>query len=316
VAAETVARLEGDYDLAAASLRSLAVRPTHAGLHARLTLAAPRRFTPSTERVARDGTMKPWPPPLLAFTFTDVSEVAFDADDRTGAAITSSSPANTSLVIGRSGRIRAASATVYPDDPRWHESAAGQAADATTPRKRETQQERVPTSGLTGQERAAATALHYLMLRIRLVGYHPKLAGGIPVRELCEATTGAGTAILRAGAVRGSARQAAFAELGQRWRHLPPDATPAPVPAAPASLRYVRYSEPHHDYDNDRPGQATIVAATLGTHPTAPWRLASEEITQPTRFRITSTAFSGASDIHRDRGQLAIGDSLVIQQEQ
>jgi hypothetical protein len=153
------------------------------------------------------------------------------------------------------------------------------------------------------------------MLRIRLVGYHPKLASGIPVRELCEATAGAGTAILRAGALRGSTRQAAFAGLGQRWGHQPPDAPPAPVPSAPASLRYVHYSEPHHDYDNDRPGQATLVAATPGTDPTAPWRLASEEITQPTRFRITATAFDGICDVHRDRGQLALGDSLLIQQE-
>ena len=137
----------------------------------------------------------------------------------------------------------------------------------------------------------------------------------IPVRELCEATAGAGTAILRAGARRGSARRIAFADLEQRWRHLPPDATPAPVPAAPASLRYARYSEPHHDYGNDRPGQAILVAATPGTDPAAPWRLASEEIAQPALFRITGAAFNGVSDVHRDSGQLALGDSLVIQRE-
>lgn len=310
---ETVARLDADYNLATAIMRSLVVRPTHAGLHASLTLAAPRRFTPTTGRVTRDGTLKPWPPALLAFTFTDVTELAFESDDRTGAAITFA--ADTSLMIGRSGRIQAASATVHPDDPRWHESAAGHAADAITPRERETQRERIPTSDLTGQERAAARALHHLMLRIRLVGYHPRLAGRIPVRELCEATAGAGTAILRAGARRGSARRTAFAGLEQRWRHLPPDAAPAPVPAAPASLRCARYSEPHHDYDNDRPGQAILVAATPDTDPAAPWRLASEEIAQPALFRITGAAFNGVSDVHRDSGQLALGDSLVIQRE-
>jgi hypothetical protein len=313
VTAETSAGLEADYDLSAASLRSLAVWPGRAGLCASLTLAAPRRFTPSTGRMARDGTRKPWPPALLAFTFTDVGELAFDADDRTGAAITVA--AGTSLAIGRSGHVQAASATVHCDDPCWHESTAGRAADTVTPHEREARRKPVQASTLAGQERAAARALFHLMLRIRLVGYHPGLAGRIPVRELCEATAGAGTAILRAGARRGSARRTAFAGLEQRWRHLPPDAAPAPVPAAPASLRYARYSEPHHYFDNERPGQAILVAATPDTDPAAPWRLASEEIAQPALFHITGAAFNGVSDVHRDSSQLALGDRLVIHGE-
>jgi hypothetical protein len=265
--------------------------------------------------VARDGTLKPWPPALLAFTLTDVSELTFDADDRTGTTITSVA-AGTSLVIGHSGRVRAVSATVHPYDPCWHESAAGRAADTVTPHEREARCASVPTSALAGQERAAARALHHLMLRTRLVGYHPKLASGIPVRELCETAAGAGTAILLAGTLRGSARRTTFTGLEQRWRHLPPDANPAPVPAAPADLRYVHYSAPHQHYGSDRPGQATLVVATPGADPTAPWRLASEETTQPTRFRITGAAFDGVSDVHRDRGLLARGDSLLIQQKQ
>ena len=161
----------------------------------------------------------------MAFTFTDVSELAFDADDRTGAAITSTA-AGTRLVIGQSGQLRAASATVHPDDPCWHESTAGRAADTVTPYERGAPSKPVSASTLTGQERDAARALFYVMLRIRLVGYHPQLASGIPVRELCAATAGAGTAILRAGASSGSARRTAFAELQQRWRHLPPNTKP------------------------------------------------------------------------------------------
>jgi hypothetical protein len=313
VTAETVAGLETDYDLSAASLRSLAVRPAPAGLRATLTLAAPRLFTPGTGRVTRDGSSGPWPPALLVFTLTDAGELAFDAGDRTGAVITSS--AGTSLAIGRTGHVRASSATVHPDDPRWHESAAGRTAGTVTPRQREARREPVPASALTGQERAAARALHYLMLRIRLAGYHPGLAGRIPVRELCEAAEGAGTAILRAGDRRGSARSKAFADLEQRWRRLPRDAAPAPLPAAPAVLRYARYIEPHHDYGSDRPGQATIVAATPDTGPTVPWRLVSEEFTQLTRFRVTGAAFDGVAGIQRDSGQLALGDCLVIQRE-
>jgi hypothetical protein len=312
VTAETVTRLEADYDLPAASVRFLIVRPAHPGLFASVTLAAPRQFTPSIGRVGRDGSRKPWGPALLTFAFTGVSELAFDADDRTGAAVTSDGTI-TSLAIGRSGYMRAASATVHVDDPMWHESAAGQAADAVTPHAREARCAPVPTSDLSDRERAAATALHHLMIRIRLVGYHPRLAGGIPVRELCEATAGAGEAILRAGARRGLARRAAFAGLEQRWWHVPPDTAPPPVPAAPASLRYASYREPHEQYNTNRPGQATLVAATPDADPAAPWWLASEEITHLTRFRITGASFDGVCDVHRDQGQLALGDSLVIQ---
>jgi hypothetical protein len=313
VTAETAAGLEADYGLSAASLRSLAVWPTRAGLCASLTLAAPRLFMPGAGRVIRDGSRKPWPPALLVFTFTDVRELAFDSGDRAGAAITCA--AGVTAAIGRTGRLRAASAAVHPDDPCWHESASGRAADTVTPRERPTWPEPVPASGLTGQERAAAGALHALMLRIRLVGYHPVLSGRIPVRKLCEAAEGAGTAILRSGDRREPARRKAFGDLERRWRHLPSDAPPAPVPAAPAVLRYARYSEPHHDYDKDQPGQATLVAATPDTGPAAPWQLASEQITHPTRFRITGTAFDVVSDVHRDGGHLSLGDCLVIQRE-
>lgn len=314
VTAETTADLEADYDLSVASVRSLIVRPVPAGLCASLTLAAPRQFVPGTGRIAGDGTTGPWPPALLAFTFTDVSELAFDAGDRTQVAITSTA-VGTSLAIGHSGHLRAASATVHPEDACWHESAAGHAADTVTPHERAVWRKPVSASTLTEQERGAAQALVYVMLRIRLVGYYPRLAGGIPVSELCEATAGAGAAILSAGARRRSARRMAFADLGQRWWHLPPDATPAPIPAAPTVLRYARYSEPDHDYGKDRPGQAILVAATPDSDPTAPWRLASEETTQPTRFCITGAAFDGVLDAHRDSGQLALGDSLVIQWE-
>lgn len=243
----------------------------------------------------------------------DVSELWFDADDRTGVTITCTD-AGPVVATGR-GRLRAASATVWPDDPCWYESTAGQAADTVTPHGRQTRRKPVTTATLTEQQRAAARALVTLMLRIRLVGYYPELAGGIPVRELCHAATGAGTAILAAGARRRAARHTAFAELAQRWRHLPPDAAPAPILAGPAVLRYARYDELHEDYDVDRPSQAVLVAATPDTDPTAPWRLASEAIARPTRFHLTKDAFDGVQDVHRDGDRLAIGESLTIQSE-
>jgi hypothetical protein len=314
VTTDVVAGLEADYDVSKASVRSLAAWPSDAGLCARLTLAAPRRFVPTTGRVARNGSTKPWPPAQLIFTLTGVTELSFDTDDRIGVAIASSSD-RALLAIGRGGHVRATSATVWPDDPCWHESTAGHAADTGTPHERRARRKPVPTWGLPEQQRAAARALVVLMLRIRLVGYYPELAGGIPVRELCQAAAGAGTAILAAGARRRSARRVAFAELEQRWRRVPPDATPGSIPAGPAVLRYARYDEPHEDFDITRLGQCILVVATPHAGSTAPWRLASEELAQPARFHLTDAAFAGVSDVHRDSNQLALGRSLAVQWE-
>lgn len=140
--------LETDYALSAASLRSLDIRPARTGRCAGLTLAAPRRFAPGTGRTARDGTRRPWPPALLAFTFTDVGELAFDAGDRTGAAITVA--AGASLAIGRSGHLRAASAAVHPDDPCWHEAAQPARALRANAGRDENRYRRRPWPGRSG----------------------------------------------------------------------------------------------------------------------------------------------------------------------
>jgi hypothetical protein len=161
----------------------------------------------------------------------------------------------TSLAIGRSGHLHATTAIMRPDDPCWHESAAGHAADIVTQHERRTRPKPAPASALTEQERAAARTLVHVMQRIRLVGYYPKLAGRIPVRELCEATAGAGTAILWAGTRRDRHRQA-LADPQQRWRHLPPDATPAPIPRRTGQppLRLLQRAAPRLRQRPSRPG--------------------------------------------------------------
>jgi hypothetical protein len=309
---EIIADLATDYDLADASVRQVAVRLGETSLRVEVALAAPRRFVPSTGRVARGGSQKPWPDAPLHFTFAGVTDLRFDAADRHGVSLTAGD-ARLAIAIGQHGMVQAAKASVWPDDPRWYESAAGRAADAVTPHGRPDQRPAVSTSSLTSQQRAAARALTDLMLRIRLVSYYPELAATIPVRQICRVAAGAGSAILAASAKRGSAREQAFADLVQQWRATPPPVPPAPIPSGSATLRYLRYDEPHEDYDVHRDGVAVLVAAVPDTDPAAPWRLASEKLTQPASFHITMAAFGGVRDIHRDAGTLTMNDMLIVQ---
>jgi hypothetical protein len=262
--------------------------------------------------VAPDGSRKPWPAAPLQFTFDGVTDLRFDAEDRHGVTVASDGR-SINVSIGRNGVLRATKATVWPNDPRWHESVSGRAADAVTPHTRPRQQQPVSIASLTSHERGAARALTNLMLQIRLVDYYPHLAARIPVREICRTAADAGTAILTASEHRGAARQQAFAELEQRWRRVPPENEPASIPSGPALLRYASYNEPHNDYDIHRDGSAVLVAAAPDTDPSAPWRLVSQEMAHPAGLRITTAAFDGVQNLHHDVTALTISDHLVIQ---
>ena len=313
--AAIVAGLATDYDLDDANVRSITARPADAGLRVDVTLAAPRRFTPSTGRVARDGSRKPWPAAPPRFTFLGVTDLRFYAAERHGVTITSADT-GFDVAIGEHGTIRTTGASVWPDDPRWFESAAGRAAEAATPYAGPDRRQPVPTSSLTSQQQTAARALSDAMLQIRLVMYYPEFAATIPIRQLCRVVARAGSAILAAGARRGSGREEAFAAFGQRWRTTPPKLPAVPIPSGPAVLRYLRYDEPHEDYDVQHQGAAVLVAAVPDTDPTAPWRLASEKPTQSTNFHVLTDAFNGVRDIHRDAGTLTMNDVLTVQATQ
>ena len=312
VTSKIIAELLTDYDLAGAGVRSVAVGPVEKGLRVEVTLAAPRRFRPSERRVAPDGSRTLWPAAPLRFTFDGVADIRFDAADRVGVTIVCGD-AGLVVTMGHSGSLRAARAWVWPDDPRWYESVAGRAAEAVTPHEKLERYNPVRTSPLTAQQRQAARALVDLMVRIRLVGYYPKMAAQIPVHEICRIAADAGGAILAASAYRGPARQQLFADLGQRWRCLPSDVAPTPIPSGPATLRYVGYNESHQDHGVQRDGSAVLIAAVPDTHPATPWRLAAADVAEPGQFSLTTTAFDGVQDIHRDDGALNIGDTLTLQ---
>lgn len=310
---EIIAGLATDYDLADASVRQITVRPGEAGLRVEATLAAPRRFMPSNGRVARDGSRQPWPAAPLHFTFAGVTDLRFDADDRNGVSLTVGD-AGLAITIGQHGTVHATEASVWPDDPMWWESSAGRAADAVTPHGRPDRRPTVPTSSLTSQQRAAAQAMTELMLRIRLISYHPALAATIPVQQICRVAANAGSAILAASAKRGPAREQAFADLAQQWCTSPPSVPAAPIPPGPARLRYLRYAAQDEDYDVQRDGVAVLVAAVPDADPAAPWRLASEKLSQPARFHVTMAAFGETREIHRDSDALTMNGMLITRE--
>jgi hypothetical protein len=141
---------------------------------------------------------------------------------------------------------------------------------------------------------------------------HPRLTATIPLREICRVAAGAGSAVLAPLARRGSAREAAFAELVQRWHPAPPKVPALPVPDGPATPRNLGYHEPHEEYDVQHEGGVVLMAAVPDTDSTAPWSLAGEKLTQPATVRITAAAFDGVHDVHRNADTLTMNDVLIL----
>ncbi|MBO4269832.1 hypothetical protein [Microbispora triticiradicis] len=206
--AEAALGLSTDYDLAAARVRTLLLERAGTRLTGFLVLAAPRRY---------DGGPLAVKLPELHLRLEDVTDVGFDSDDRMAATLRCGT-AGIALQIGTSGRLHAAGGSVYPDDPFWHLSTAGRAADKRTPaceeQVRRTPERRRPQ--LEGSVLVAARILHSVMLEIRMVRY-AYLADQVPVRLLAGAVTGAGTNVIAAGARRGRRRETAFRDLVESW---------------------------------------------------------------------------------------------------
>lgn len=312
ITAQVLQELAADYDLAHASVRRLAVAPGRSGLQVRVTVAAPRRFTPGSGRVAPDGSHLPWPAAPLHFTFDNLTRLRFDADDRIGVSLLCGD-ADLAMTIGQAGALQGRSGSVWPEDPCWHESAAGRSADTVTPPRRRVRRRPARTPPLGPQEQAAARALRQLMWHVRMVR-HPELAPTIPVRELCRAATGSGSAITAAASLRGPSRQQAFTDLAGGWRDIPERAAPTTILSGPATLRYLGFDAPHQDDDRPHEGSAITVAAVPNTDPAQPWRLAGERFTEPTAVRLDLTAFDGVHQAHReaDSDSLTLGEVVAI----
>ncbi|WP_157530343.1 hypothetical protein [Microtetraspora niveoalba] len=206
--AEAALELGTDYDLAATEVRTLSLERAGTRLTGSLVLVVPRRY---------DGGPRAGEPAALHLSVKDVTGIRFDSDDRMGVALEHGAEGMV-VGLGAGGSLRAASGTVHLDDPAWHLSAAGRAADRRTPpreeRPRRTSERR--RRHPEGAALVAATILQSAMLEIRMVRC-AHLADRIPVRPLAGALFGAGTGILAAGARRGGRREHAFHELINAW---------------------------------------------------------------------------------------------------
>ncbi|MET7336025.1 hypothetical protein [Nonomuraea sp. NPDC005650] len=207
-----------DYDLATAEVRSLVLERIGTRLTGTLAVAVRRRY--ASERPADDlAELRIW--------LDEVTDTNFDSRDSSGITLDCGTGQIT-IGMGERGILRAARATVHPDDLAWHLSAAGRALDARTPASpRPSRRTPLDDGPLNDGPLAAATILHQAMLEIRMVRYAHH-AGQIPVRPLCLAFAGAGQSILDASTRRrASRREEAFRQLVEDWvRKGGPDLAP------------------------------------------------------------------------------------------
>jgi hypothetical protein len=210
VTPQTAESLAADYDLPSAEVRCLRVERAGSRLTGYLELTVARSYP------VDDGA--PLEAATLGVRLRDITEVRFDSHDARGTVIRPEMN-GVSIGIGARGTLRAATADLRLDDRCWHQSAAGQRADATTPPhdSRPAWPESPQEGRLGADAMAAATILHRAMLHIRMVR-SAEHAHRVPVHAFQQAFAGAGAAILAAGAHRlPHRREAAFRRLIEHW---------------------------------------------------------------------------------------------------
>ena len=235
--ADAAAALRLDYDLAGAEVRAIAVERAGTRLGGRLALAVTRRFPTGDAGLERA---------LLRISLGGVSDVCFDSADATGAAVRVDGD-GIRVELGSSGTLAAASGSVYCDDPDWHLSVAGRAADRRTPPGGGSPKS-APSLRHRQRNRPDATAhvagslLRAAMVEMRTVRASES-SGFAAARDLSRGLQGAGTSVMAAGAQRAKAdRRAAFQELIETWIRRCPES--GPVFARPlAELGWKRVQE-------------------------------------------------------------------------
>ncbi|GAA2417558.1 hypothetical protein GCM10010420_54890 [Streptomyces glaucosporus] len=325
---QTVDELALDYDLATAAVRHLRAERAGTRLTAFLQLAVPRRYAAGEDTPAQ--------PALLNVTLEGVTDTVFDHSDTRGADLDPGAD-GIGISLGTGGRLRAARGACHPDDSSWHLSAAGRRADAVTPPRTDRSDRRPPGGDLGADARAAAVLLRYAMWELRSVRYAAR-ADRVPVLDLCRAFSGAGGAILAAGARRGARRrEAAFRDVIQTWAarggpeltrwfatvlrehagrpdiieapespgRTPPSRTDSPpVPGAPeqAALVMAAWTATHTGYRTHHPAAAQLHLALPprpDEPPSARWRLRTVSCTEPDVFRLHTDAFHGPGPLTR-----------------
>ncbi|MBL0886365.1 hypothetical protein [Myceligenerans indicum] len=298
----------GDYDLHEASIERVEVERTRGALTAHVTASVARRFALLDPR-ARDAS--------LSVELDDVTDLVFDQDDRHGLTLIAAD-GEVTVGIGKKGHGYARRATLRLEDHHWHLSAAGLAADVVRPHTVLLTQDTGPVTELTPDASRVAWVLRLTMREIR-IARSPLRAASPGIRALANAVRGAGSDLRAIADLPPARRDAAFADLLQRWKRDRPalagritdnleHLTPAPHLAPgedridPARSRAIlSAAEPRH--------LSWTVDATAPSEPRGPtltvieagrdaadgsWRLMSHATTHPHRARITTTGYTVA----------------------
>lgn len=302
--ATAVASVAKDYDLARAQVRAVRVERAGQELCGYVALAARRRY-------ARPGDHGD---AVVQLFLNDVRDVRFESGDGAGATLAADT-AGVEVRVGTQGHLRAASATVWFDDPSWHLSHAGQAADAYTPHRRAARRKprQIKRPLARGGALEAAMVLHQAMLEIRTVRY-AKAVGRVPLRELSDAFAGAGAGVLTAAGQPGAARDHAFRWLAEDWitrspslahrmagrfpddhwaRAVVPSRPPQPTVVdlpAQAQLTLAAYTAAHTQYGAARDASAVVNLAVPDGDDT--WGLRAMEFPRPTRLSLRTAALT------------------------
>ncbi|HET6740651.1 MAG TPA: hypothetical protein VFH76_17010 [Kribbella sp.] len=194
------AEIAGDYDLAAAQVRSLVVERSAEGLVGSLQVSAGRRFGIGQVEA---------PAAELELRFDGIDELRFDLGDSVGITLGGES------AIGDGGVLRAKGVTARIDDLWWHLSAGGRAADALIPERPDVRPPDPDVGPIGGAAMLAATLLRRAMVQIRMVR-SAVCADKIPVHRIAQVFGSTGAAVVAAGALRWR-REAAFRHLVESW---------------------------------------------------------------------------------------------------
>lgn len=179
----------------------------------------------------------------------------------------------------------------------------------------------------------AAQVLHHVMIAIRTVRY-PHVVGRMPLQELVDAFTDAGTRILGAANERRAGRDCAFRKLTEEWvsavprlahriaERFPEDhwiRTVVPVDASRpvmvdlpdrAQLTLAAYTTAHTQYGRTRDASAVVNLAI----PDGAGRWSSQAISieRPTRLSLDTAAFITPQALsYAPGGSLSLGDRTL-----
>ncbi|WP_380284847.1 hypothetical protein [Kitasatospora purpeofusca] len=325
------------YDLSCGRLLWLEAELSGTRLRAALGVEVPRTY----ELPRRDGTTGQdgttgRPAPRLLLSLDEVSVAEFDAGpSATGPLEWRVNADGVELRVAGVGLLRAARATVGIEDPFWHLTGAGRAADAATPVARRSARfgGRRPGPPFTvfdgGAHRPAALLVQRAMLDIRMAR-HPEHVSRGAILELCRIFEGAGTDLL-AAARRGEAGGRAlierwvarggdawagwFAEqlssrsrpgragewaehLADRLRAVPgPAAGPRPRPKPErAAVRLLAVRFDGHGHGRDPDEPASaVVHLAVPPEEAGPWGLVVAKAERLKRFRLGPAAFGPAA---------------------